>query len=190
MDPSDTLFKQFQSSYLHHQRHLFNYTPQFYSLDMFNEVTPKSNDPAFLAETARYVRGSLPKLSTWVMQGWLFHFKPDFWQPKAIKAFLQGVPIGDVLVLDLFAEDSPFFNITDSFYGQPFIWCVLGNFGGNTGWYGALPDIKESFNTAVKIPGSTLAGTAIVPEGLFQNEFVYDFVLQLGYVRRLCVCSP
>ena len=110
--------------------------------DMFNEVQPKSNDPKFLAETAKNVRNSLREDAVWVMQGWLFHETPQFWQPEQVKAFLQGVPIGELLVLDLYAENSPIFNVTDSFYGQPYIWCMLGNFGGNTGWFGALPDIQ------------------------------------------------
>ena len=58
---------------------------------------------------------------------------------------------------------------------------MLGNFGGNTVWYGALPDIMDSFTQAVNMANSTIVGTAIVPEGLFQNEFVYDFVMKLGY---------
>ena len=181
LDPSDPFFNKFQDSYLMHQNELLNYTASFYALDLFNEVTPKSNNISFLAKTALDVRNSLPTEATWVMQGWLFHNRPDFWQPEQIKAFLQGVPTGEILILDLYAENSPFFNVTESFYGQPFIWCMLGNFGGNTGWYGALPDIQESFSLAVNMTGTTIAGTGIVPEGLFQNEFVYDFTMKMGY---------
>ena len=57
---------------------------------------------------------------------------------------------------------------------------LQGNFGGDTGWYGVIPDINDSLDAAQKYPNSTLVGTAIVPEGLFQNEFVYDYTLQLG----------
>ena len=39
----------------------------------------------------------------------------------------------------------------------------------------------DSFTQAVNMNNTTIAGTAIVPEGLFQNEFVYDFVMKLGY---------
>jgi len=111
-----------------------------------------------------------------------------------------------MLILDLYSEVTPLFNQTESFYGQPFVWCMLGscfrafghierkrvidddssyktpqgNFGGDTGWYGAIPDINDSLDAAQKYPNSTLVGTAIVPEGLFQNEFVYDYTLQLG----------
>lgn len=130
---------------------------------MFNEVTPKSNDPSFLAKNSKSVYESLPPGATWVLQGWMFLDK-KFWQPAAMKAFLEGCnflylkifsylffdpiyktgpPIGKILVLDLFAEREPFWNQTDSFYGQPYIWCMLGNFGGDTGWYGNIPDIRE-----------------------------------------------
>ena len=59
-----------------------------------------------------------------------------------------------------------------------------GNFGGDTGWYGVIPDINDSLDAAQKYPNSTLVGTAIVPEGLFQNEFVYDYTLQLGKMAQ------
>ena len=41
-----------------------------------------------------------------------------------------------MIVLDLYAEVSPVWQRTESFYGQPFIWCMLHNFGGNIGFYG------------------------------------------------------
>ena len=36
---------------------------------------------------------------------------------------------------------------------------MLGNFGGNTGYYGAIPDIREGFENALNYPNSSLAGT-------------------------------
>ena len=32
--------------------------------------------------------------------------------------------------------------------------------------------------------GTTITGTGITPEGLFQNEFVYDYVLAQGYTGK------
>ena len=32
--------------------------------------------------------------------------------------------------------------------------------------------------------GTTIIGTGITPEGLFQNEFVYDYVLEQGYTGK------
>ena len=38
---------------------------------------------------------------------------------------------------------------------------MLGNFGGNTGYYGAIPDIREGFENALNYPDSSLSGTGI-----------------------------
>lgn len=75
------------------------------------------------------------------MQGWLF--QSDFWQPPQEKALLTGVPQGRMLVLDLFSEASEEYTPTHSYYGQPFIWCMLHNFGGNTGFYGRIQTINK-----------------------------------------------
>ena len=65
----------------------------------FLSLDKRSNEPKFLAETSSLVHKSLPEKSLWVLQGWLFHHTPDFWKPDQIKAFLQGAPIGNILVL-------------------------------------------------------------------------------------------
>lgn len=59
----------------------------------------------------------------------------------------EGVPQGKMIVLDLYAEASPVWQRTESFYGQPFIWCMLHNFGGNIGLYGELTSIATGINS-------------------------------------------
>ena len=57
-----------------------------------------------------------------------------------------------MIVLDLYAEYTPIWKTTDSFYGQPFIWCMLHNFGGNIGLFGELLSVATgTVNTAVEI---------------------------------------
>ncbi len=46
---------------------------------------------------------------------------------------LEGVPRGRLVLLDLIAELHPLWRRTNGFYGAPFIWCMLHNFGGNSG---------------------------------------------------------
>ena len=48
-----------------------------------------------------------------------------------------------MIVLDLFAEVHPIWKKSDSFYGQPFIWCMLHNFGGNQGLYGTVERVSN-----------------------------------------------
>ena len=54
---------------------MLGFQPKYYALDTFNEVSPKSNDPDFLAKTSVALQTSLPKGSIWVMQGNRVSFK-------------------------------------------------------------------------------------------------------------------
>ena len=50
---------------------------------------------------------------------------------------------GKMIVLDLYSEVSPQYTRLDSFYGQPFIWCMLHNFGGTVGMYGVIDNVNN-----------------------------------------------
>ena len=47
-----------------------------------------------------------------------------------------------MLVLDLAAEYEPVYSRLESFYGQPFIWCMLNNYGGRMGLYGHINNVN------------------------------------------------
>ena len=51
----------------------------------------------------------------------------------APQGLISGVPTGALVMLDLYADVNPQWARTDGFYGAPFIWCMLHNFGGNLG---------------------------------------------------------
>jgi len=55
---------------------------------------------------------------------------------------------GRMIVLDLFAETHPIYTETQSFYGQPFIWCMLHDFGGTMELFGAI-DSVNTVNTDI-----------------------------------------
>jgi len=48
-----------------------------------------------------------------------------------------------MIVLDLFSEVYPMYITTNFFYGQPFIWCMLHNFGGTLEMYGVLETVNK-----------------------------------------------
>lgn len=50
-----------------------------------------------------------------------------------------------MLILDLQADVAPQYPRMKSFYGQPFIYCLLHNFGGTHGMYGVLPTLAEVY---------------------------------------------
>ncbi|HEY0771379.1 MAG TPA: alpha-N-acetylglucosaminidase C-terminal domain-containing protein, partial [Sphingobacteriaceae bacterium] len=117
--------------------------------------------------------------ATWVMQGWMFHHKAEFWQPTQIKSFLDGVPDDNILVLDLFSENKPVWSRTEAFYGKPWIWNMLHNFGGNISLYGRMPSVANGPAEALNSDGSgRLSGIGLTMEGLEQNPVMYSLMLE------------
>lgn len=47
-----------------------------------------------------------------------------------------------MIVLDLYSEVEPLYSKTKFYYGQPFIWCMLHDFGGTVAMYGALEKVN------------------------------------------------
>ena len=48
-----------------------------------------------------------------------------------------------MIVLDLWSEVAPMYRRFQSFYGQPFIWCMLHNYGGNIYMYGVTSVVNQ-----------------------------------------------
>jgi len=55
----------------------------------------------------------------------LFVDDPSFWNNQTISAYLSGVPNDEMLILDLFSENKPYWDKTNNYYGKPFIWNEL-----------------------------------------------------------------
>ncbi|XP_067677371.1 alpha-N-acetylglucosaminidase-like isoform X2 [Haliotis asinina] len=177
LDFNDPLFAKIGGSFIKAMEYEFG-VDHIYNADTFNEMTPKSNDPAYLASAAKGVYNGMLAGDTqaiWLMQGWLF-MEQGFWKPPQIKALLTGVPQGKMIILDLISELYPIYSRTESYYGQPFIWCMLHNFGGTMELYGALDKVNKGPSAGRTFPNSTMVGTGLTPEGINQNEVMYEFM--------------
>ena len=100
-----------------------------------------------------------------------------FWTNDRIKAFLSGVPDDRMIILDLNSEQSPLWSKTDSYFGKPFVWCLLHNFGGTRAIYGNLTTIATSPVQSLHAQGSTMVGVGITPEAIEHNPVVYDLMV-------------
>jgi hypothetical protein len=86
-------------------------TPIF-NADMYNEMEPNSSNLTYLADCNSAVYSAMTAAnpaSVYMMQAWLFH--ESFWTYDRVKAFLGGVPIGSMIILDLNSEDGPVWNV-------------------------------------------------------------------------------
>ena len=83
-----------------------------------------------------------------------------------------------MIILDLNSEQSPVWARTNSYFGKPFIWCLLHNYGGTRGIYGDLYVIGSSPVAARSTRGSTMVGVGMTPEAIEHNPVVYDLMVR------------
>ncbi|KAM9296713.1 alpha-N-acetylglucosaminidase [Gastrophryne carolinensis] len=186
LDPEDPLFQRVGGLFMTELIHEFG-TDHIYSADTFNEMTPSCSDPAYLSAVSNAIFKSMVRVdpgAIWMLQGWIFFNDPFFWKPAQIKALLHGAPIGKMIVLDLFAEASPVYQLTESFYGQPFIWCMLHNFGGNHGLFAKVESVNNGPFKALAFKDSTMVGTGLTPEGIEQNDMIYELMNEIGWKSK------
>lgn len=186
LNPEDDWFGRIGKLFLEEQTKMFG-TDHLYSADTFNENTPPSNDSLYLDSMAKRVYASLkvvdPK-AKWIMQGWLFHFSPDFWHEQQIKALLNAVPENRMIVLDLWSENFPVWNQTKAYYGKPWIWCMLQNFGGNISMYGRMNSVAAGPPRVLKSSEKgKLVGMGLTPEAIEQNPVMYSLLLENVWER-------
>jgi len=184
IDPTDPLFREIGKAFIEEQTRQFG-TDHLYASDTFIEMSPPSNDPAFLANMGKAVHEAMtaadPK-AIWVMQGWIFCNNPNFWQPPQAKALLESVPKGRMLVLDLFCDAQPTWKMTEAFHGQPWIWCVIHNFGGTTGLYGRLATLAKDLPATLADPKrGDLCGIGLAMEGFEHNPIYYELATEMAW---------
>ncbi|XP_058464610.1 alpha-N-acetylglucosaminidase isoform X1 [Malaya genurostris] len=182
LDPVDPLFQEIGSKFLK-KTITFYGTDHIYFSDPFNEIQPQSSSAKYLAEAAGGIYRTMVEVdptTVWLVQGWMF-VKNPFWSDRTIKAFLTAVPIGRMLVLDLQSEQFPQYVKTNSYYGQPFVWCMLSNFGGTLGMLGSVDTVFERIHETRTNEQMTMIGTGITPEGINQNYGLYEFALEMGW---------
>ncbi|MBN1589659.1 MAG: alpha-N-acetylglucosaminidase C-terminal domain-containing protein [Pirellulales bacterium] len=179
VDPMDPLFSKIGKAFVEEQTRLYG-TDHLYAADTFIEMRPPSNDPAFLAAMGKALYGGMRAAdpeAIWVMQGWVFLSNKKFWQPPQAKALFGAVPDDRMVLLDLFGERSPVWHLTEAFHGKPWVWCLLHNFGGRVGMYGATHKIVENLGQAMtSSKRGKLSGIGVIMEGFGYNPVVYDLL--------------
>ncbi|XP_064109199.1 alpha-N-acetylglucosaminidase-like isoform X2 [Macrobrachium nipponense] len=183
LDPNDPLFQEIGSKFIEEMTSEFG-TDHLYNCDTFNEMTPQSSDSAYLRSVGASVFSAMTKAdpnAIWVMQGWLFYNAAWFWQKPEAEALLTSVPIGRMLVLDLASEMAPQYSRLESYFGQPFIFCMLHDYGGVDGFFGNVDGLLSNMMEARAFPNVTIVGTGLTPEGINQNYVMYDLMNELAW---------
>lgn len=184
LSPADSLFAVIQKEYLTEQTRLYG-SDHIYGIDPFNEVDPPTWNPDSLAMISRNIFESVTAVdpdAVWLQMAWILYADPAHWTPVTAKAYLQGVPQGRMMLLDYYCEHTEEWKLFDSFYGQPYIWCYLGNFGGNSFLASPVNDVQRRIDDVLANGGSNLCGIGSTLEGLDLNPYMYEYVLSQAWL--------
>jgi alpha-N-acetylglucosaminidase len=181
LDPSDPMFVTIGKKFIEAQTAAFG-TDHFYSADTFNENVPPTSDSSYLDEMSKKVYASMASAdnkAVWVMQGWMFHYNASYWKRTQVQALLNAVPNENMIILDLYSESHPEWKKNSAYYGKPWIWCMLHNFGGNISLWGRMENAANDPSAALQDPSSgKMEGIGLTPEGTEQNPALYQLMMQ------------
>ncbi|XP_047117354.1 alpha-N-acetylglucosaminidase isoform X1 [Schistocerca piceifrons] len=183
LDPTDTLYQTVGRMFISELIAQYG-TDHIYNCDTFNEMEPNSGDLDYLSAVSAATFEALTSVdpkAVWMLQNWAFVHEQSFWTVERVRAYISSVPKGRMIVLDLQSELSPHYEELDSYFGQPFIWCMLHNFGGTLGLYGAIENVNRGVFQGRSMANSTMVGTGLTPEGINQNYVMYDFMNEMSW---------
>ena len=183
LNSEDPLYGRIQRLFLEEQTRLFG-TDHIYGIDPFNEVDPPSFEPEYLNKVSRHIYESLTAVdpeAEWLQMAWFLYYQREDYTSERTRAMLTGVPLGKMTMLDYYCEYKEMWRDHESFYGQPFIWCYLGNFGGNTNVQGRVKEAGQRLERALEECGSRLVGIGSTLEGLDVQQFPYEYILEKAW---------
>ncbi|CAK4783087.1 unnamed protein product [Aphanomyces euteiches] len=186
LESSDPLYIEIGRTFIEEQTRLNGgFTSSLYQADTYNEMDPSSGEPSFLHQSSKAVIDSMLKAdpnAVWLIQAWTFN--RGFWGRDRIHSYLGGVPDDRMILLDLYSETIPIYSRTSNYFGKKWIFCLLHNFGGNTGLRGNLPQYAREPAHARDQSNGTMIGVGLTMEGIFQNYVVYDLMLQQAWETK------
>lgn len=184
LDPLDSLFIEIQKAYLSEQQNLLG-TDHYYGADPFNEMNPPSWEPEYLATVAKNIYNGMKAIdpeAVWVQMGWTFYYDRKHWTNPRLEAMIKAVPQNRMILLDYFGERKEVWRLTDGFFNAPYVWCYLGNFGGNTQLAAPLLNVSKILPEAEQDPNRrNMTGIGSTLEGFGVNDFMYEWLFDYAW---------
>ncbi|MBP5721793.1 MAG: alpha-N-acetylglucosaminidase C-terminal domain-containing protein, partial [Bacteroidales bacterium] len=145
--------------------------------------------PDYLAHVSGKVYETLAAAdpdAVWLQMGWMFYYDRRHWTPERVSAYLGAVPADRQLILDYFCDREEVWRRTESFFGVPYVWCYLGNFGGNTHLAGPMATVANRIAGTFEGGGPNLKGIGSTLEGFDCNPVMYEYVLEQAWNLPEC----
>ncbi len=183
IEPMDSLYGVIQQKFIEKQNEIYG-TDHIYGIDPFNEVQSPDWGEEFLANVSKRIYGSIADIdsaATWLQMTWMFYHDQERWTQPRIKAFLSSVPDNKLVLLDYYCDSTEIWRNTERYYGNPYIWCYLGNFGGNTMLAGNFNGVNTRLDNFLAEGGDNASGIGATLEGLDVNPLMYEFVFNKAW---------
>ena len=183
LNSSDPLFSEIQKRFMEKEIAMFG-TDHIYGVDPFNEMDPPKWQPEYLSDVSENIYYSLRTAdpdARWLQMTWVFYYKRKSWTTERLRAYLSAVPRKRLILLDYFCEKTEVWRTTESFFGQPFIWCYLGNFGGNTMLVGNIHDMEERLAAALREAGPNMQGIGSTLEAFDVSPQIYEYLFSRAW---------
>lgn len=171
LDPRDPLFMEVAAVFYEEQTRLYG-TDHLYAMDLFHEGSTPDKSISYLTEVAQCVCDGMrthDPQGVWVMQSWSMN-----------EHIVRTLPDEHLLLLDLYAEQSPQWKSSNAFFGKPWVWCMLRNFGGRNGMFGNLDRTAKDVALALCDPEKgRMEGIGFAPEAIEENPVFYDLLSEM-----------
>ncbi|AQT68080.1 putative Fe-S protein [Anaerohalosphaera lusitana] len=173
ISPTDPLFAKMASTFYSEQKELFG-TCKYFSGDPFHEGG--STAGIDLNQAGSNIMNAMHTVSSdavWVLQGW--HNNPR-------DALMANVPKEKTLILDLDCDNRPQWAHRNGWKGKPWSWCMIHNFGGNTGMFGRMEVVAtEPVKALNAANGGNLVAIGAIPEGIETNPVIYELLWDMRW---------
>jgi len=119
----------------------------------------------------------------WSFQGWAFVGWNTPQQASYLKGFVDATPKDKFVVIDMSTNGEGEWQKWNhaAYWGAPFIWTTLHDFGGTDGMKGNLAQINQIPFTNVSQDAANVVGTGFTPEGIDQNPVYYEAIIEQNY---------
>jgi alpha-N-acetylglucosaminidase len=170
----------------------------FFTADSFNEMNIPVAESEIAPTLAKFGEGIYDSIkagnpdAVWVMQGWMFGFQRNIWNPTTLSALLSKVPDDKMLLLDLATD----YNATwwrngmnwdyfPAFFGKPWVYSTIPNMGGKTGYTGHLDYYASGHVKALESPNKgKMVGYGFAMEGIENNEVIYELLSDAAWTTK------
>lgn len=178
--PGTPMFDKVADIFYAKQQEIFGVESPFYCTDPFHEGG--NRDGLDVGHCIKMIQDKMLQhdpQAIWIIQGW--GGNPD-------DVTVEALDPSHTLILDLWCEANPTWQERKAYKGIPWLWCVLGNFGGKNGLYGNLQATANGHIEAYhNEEAGKMLGVGMTMEGIDNNPVVWDLLLDTSWNQEKVV---